>query len=327
VVVSLLFFARVAETELEGDLALSEVSFVLPTKQVLTEAMDLSTLGVSGLREIRLPRAADRTAETLPSSEGAGSAVQLSVAANGKRQGTITLAPLKLPAETHVWVSSIGLPRQYRISLKGTNAELNADVNGPVRVDFSGGGSGQLDFETPDVAVMQSGENEVDLDLTFVDPTKNNFSSQLSAIDLSFFHVKEFRDPTGTVVRPLSTILSGTINFESLNGLERKIRPGEMIHFEHSNEVRPRLQDDKIEMKFHGACGMNAGWGDSGRVLCRLGSNGSKHAAASSCFGNRTVPYGLIAQCAGGGNLYETLDDHLLDSDCGVYSLWALYTH
>ncbi len=270
VLVSLLFFARVAETEIEGELALSEVSFIVPSEQVLTEAIDLSTLGVSGLREIRLPRAADQTAQIPRSSEGDGTGVRLSVAPNGKRQGTITLAPLKLPAETHVWISNIGVPRQYRISLKGTNAELNADVNGSVRVDFSGGGSEQINLESPDVAVMQYGENEVDLDLTLVDPTKNNFSSQLSANDLSFFHVKEFRDPTGTLVRPLSTILSGTINFESLNGLEQKIRPGEMIRFEHSQlEVRTlRLQDDKIELKFHGRVrGMNAGWGDSSRSL------------------------------------------------------------
>lgn len=268
-IASLLLFVHVKETELEGDFALSEVSFVLPTEQVLTEAMDLSTLGVSGLKEIKLPRAAERISQTLSSSEGSQSAVRLSVAANGKRQGTITLAPLKLPAKTHVWVSS-GLPRQYRVSLKGTNAELNADVNGPTEIAFSGGGSAQLDFETPDVAVMKSGENEVDLDLTFPEAGNKNLSSQLSATELSFFHVKEFRDPAGTVVRPLSTIISGTLNFEDLNGLERKIRPGEMIQFEQSRlDIRTlRLQGDHIEMKFHGRVrDMTVGWGDNRRTI------------------------------------------------------------
>lgn len=79
---------------------------------------------------------------------------------------------------------------------------------------------------------MQSGENEVDLDLTLLDPSKDDFSSQLSVSDLSFFHIDEFRDPNNTLVRRVSTILSGTLNFESLNGLERKIRPGEMIQLE-----------------------------------------------------------------------------------------------
>ena len=169
-----------------------------------------------------------------------------------------------------MWLSNSGLRGQYRLSLKGKNTEIKADVNGTVQAAFSGGESRSVNFETPDVTVMQSGENEVDLDLTLLNPSKNNLSSQLSASDLSFFQVKEIRDPTGTVVRPLSTILSGTLNFESLNGLERKIRPGEMIQFEHSQlEIRTlRLQDDHIEMKFHGLVrGMNVGWGDSRRSL------------------------------------------------------------
>jgi hypothetical protein len=270
VIVSLLLFARVRETEIEADLSLSEVTFVLPTQQVLTEAMDLSTLGVSGLRKIELPRAADQIAQTLPSSDGAESALRLAVASDGKRQGTITLAPLLLPAEADVWVRHIGLPRQYRLSMKGTNTEFRADVNGLVRIALSGGGSAQLDLVMPDVAVMQSGENEVDLDLTLLDPSKNSFSTQLSARDLSFFHIDEFRDPNSTVVRRASTILSGTLNFESLNGLERKVRPGEMIQFENSElEIRTlRLQEDHIELKFHGRVrGMNVGSGETRRSL------------------------------------------------------------
>lgn len=88
VVVSLLLFARVRETEIEADLSLSEASFVLPTQQVLTDAMDLSTLGVSGLRDIELPRAADRITPTTPSSDAAESGLRLEVASDSKRHGS-----------------------------------------------------------------------------------------------------------------------------------------------------------------------------------------------------------------------------------------------
>lgn len=270
VILSLLLFARVRETEIEADLSLSEVSFVLPTEQVLTEAIDLSALGVSGLRKIELPQAADRIAQTTPSSEGAQSGLRLEVASDGKRKGTITLPPLKLPAEAYVWVGHRGLPRQYRLSLKGTNIEIRADINGLVRAALSDGGSAQIDFLMPDAAVMQSGENEVDLDLILLDPDRNYFSSQLSARNLSFFHIDEFRDPNSTIVRRVSTILSGTLNFESLNGLERKIRPGEMIQLESSQlEIRTlRLRDDHIELKFHGRVrGMNVGSDENRRSL------------------------------------------------------------
>jgi hypothetical protein len=269
-IVSLLLFARVAETEIEADLALSEVKFLLPWQQGLTEAMDLSTLGASGFREIKLPQAFHKDAQTPLSDDGGEASLSLSTVSEGKHHGTITLAPLKLPAKTQVRVTSTGVPREYRLSLQGTNTELSADVNGQVRAGFSSGGSQQVDFRTPDVAVMQTGENEVDLDLTLLGPGTNNFSSQLSVSDLSFFHVAEIRDPESVVARRVSTILSGTLNFESLNGLERKVRPGEMLQFDQSQvEIRTlRLQDDHIELKFYGRVrGMSAGSGESRRSL------------------------------------------------------------
>lgn len=268
--VSLLLFVRVAETEIELDMALSEVSFILPTQQALTDAMNLTALGGSGLREIQLPRSRDQDARTFASSDAAEYALQLSVVSDGKHQGAVTLAPLLLPMKTNVWLRHTGVPHQYRVSLTGPSAEFRADVIGPVRIGLSEGGSGRFDFDGPDVAVLQSGENEVDLDLTLLDPTKSNFASQLSASDLSFFHVDEIRNPDTTVARRVSTILSGSLSYESLNGLERKLRPGEVIQFEDSHgEIRSlSLRDDRIDMKFHGRVrGMNGGSGESRRSL------------------------------------------------------------
>ncbi len=269
-IVSLLLFVRVGETEIEFDLALSEVSFVLPTQQVLTEAVDLSTLSVSGLSEIQLPRARNRDAQTIRSSDGADSALRLSVVPEGKPPGSITLAPLILPTESHVWVRHIGLPHQYRLSVKGTNTEFRTDVNGPVQVGFSDGGTEQLDFVTPNAIFLQAGANEVDLDLTLLDPAQSMFSSQLSANDLSFFQIDEFRDLNKTIVRRVSTILSGTLYLAALNDQERKLRPGEMFHLEHAQgEFRTlRLQNDQIDVKFHGRVrGMSIGTGKNRRSL------------------------------------------------------------
>jgi hypothetical protein len=268
VIVSLLLFARVRETEIEADLSLSEVSFALPTQQQLTERIVLSTLGASGVRHIELP---DRITQTTPSSDDAESRLSLEVSPDPKRKSTISLDPLALPAATFVQVKHGELPRQYRLSLTGKNTELRANVNGPVKVTLPGeSSSAQIDFPQPDVFVMQSGEKEVDLDLTLLDPNKNHFSSQLSARDPSFFQIEDFRDPNSPPPRRVSTILSGTINFESLNGLERKIRPGEMIQLANSQvEIRTlRLTDDHIEMKFHGRVrGLNVGSDDSRRSL------------------------------------------------------------
>lgn len=268
-IVSILLFARVPDTEIELDLALSEVSFALPTQQTLAEAMGLSTLGASGLREIQLPETSDRKALP-PLSNGEESSVRLSAVSDGKGQGSINLAALVLPAETRVWVRHHELPRQFRLSLKGTSLELRADVNGKVQVGIPGRGAELFNFITPQAVHLRSSSDEVDLDLTFLDHAKGGFSSQLSANDLSLFRIDEFLDTQHTVVRRVSTILSGTLTFESLNGQERKLRPGEAIHFDQAQgEIRSlHLQDDYIALKFHGHVrGMSVGLGENRRSL------------------------------------------------------------
>jgi hypothetical protein len=269
-VVSLLVFARVAETEIELDLALSEASFVLPTQQVLAESMNLVSLGVSGLSEAQLPQVRNRESQTLQSSDNAEVALRLLAILDGKRLGSVTLAPLALPAETRVWVRHTGLPRQYRLSLKASDLKLRADINGLVQIGIPGRGLEQLDFAAPDAVLLQSGAGEVDLDLAFPDKAQLSFSSQLSANDLSLFRIDEFLNLNQTLIRRVSTILSGTLYFVSLNDQERKLRPGEAIRFERAQgEIRTlRLQEDQIELKFHGRVrGMTIGAGESSRSL------------------------------------------------------------
>jgi hypothetical protein len=269
-IVSVLFFARLTETEVELDLAVSELGFTLPKQQVLAGSMNLSALGISGMHEVQLPRADGQEDETLRESDGTMSSLRFSSALAGKRQGIISLATLAFPTETHVWVRQTGLPHQYRLSLKGQSLKLQADFNGPLQVALSGKGVEQHDFESPRAVRMQSGPDEVDLDLTFPETAKGAFSSQLSANDLSLFHIDEFQDAEQTVVRQLSTVLSGTIYFSALNDQERQLRPGEAIRFEKSEgEFRTvRLQNDQIDVKFHGRVrGMTIGTDGNRRSL------------------------------------------------------------
>ena len=297
--VSLMLFARVRETEIELDLALSEASFVLPTEQKLTEGMDLTDLGASGLREIQIPRAGDRDEQTLSSAEDANTALRLAVASEGKTQGTLNLSALTLPPRTRVWVRRLGPAHKYQLSLKGQNPELRAEVSGPVRVGFSDAGGEQLNFVTPNAILLQAGADEVDLDLTFRDSAEGVFSTQLSVNDLSLLHVDESRNAERTLVRRVSTILSGTLIFESLNGQERKLRPGEMIRFEDlRGEIRTlRLRNDHIDLKFHGRVrGINAGSDESHRSLMPTWLEWLRARHSLSLFwGTSLYLFGLIA--------------------------------
>ena len=269
-VVSLMLFARVSETEIELDLALSEASFVLPSEQKLTEGIDLADLGASGFREIHIPRAGGRDEQTISSDGGADAALRLAAVSDGKRQGTLSLSALTLPARARVWVRRTGPAHKYRLSLQGANPELRAEVNGPIRAGFSDAAGEQLDFATPNAVLLRAGGDEVDLDLTLRDQAAGAFSPQLPVSALSLLHIDESHADGRTLVRRVSTVISGTLVFASLNGEERKLRAGEMLSFDDlRGEIRSlRLGDDQVELKFHGRVrDISAGAGESRRSL------------------------------------------------------------
>jgi len=63
----------------------------------------------------------------------------------------------------------------------------------------------------------------------------------------------------------VSTILSGTLFLESLDGEKRQLRPGEELEFwESSGEIRMlRLEDNQIAVRYHGRVrGMTTGSGE-----------------------------------------------------------------
>jgi hypothetical protein len=266
VIVSILLFARVSKTEIELDLSLSEVSFELPQRQVLADVMKLSALGVSGLQEIQLPRSETQDARAFRASDGLGFAILLSTGSEGQQRGTVTLAALPLTAGTRVWLRPTEIPQQFRLSIKGAELILRADVDGPVGIGLPDTPPRQLNFSSPKSILMRSGPNDVDLDIKLSAASKSIFSPQLSVTDLSFFRVDQLLDSEHTIVRRVSTILSGTLYFEELSGKERHLRSGEVIRFESSKgEIRTlQLNDDHMTIAFHGqVSGMTTGAGAS----------------------------------------------------------------
>jgi hypothetical protein len=253
-IVSLLLFVRVRETEIELDLALSEVSFNLSGDQALTTPINLSAVGVSGLREIRLPQNGSAEARTVEGSDG-DAAVRLATIDDANRKGSVDLATLLIAAKTRIRLLHTGAPYQYRLSLAGSELKFRVDINGPVEVAVAGTGVEQLDLAAPAAVFLQStAADQVNLDLTFPTAQAGGFSSQLAATDLNLFQVDEFQMTRGTIVRQTSTIRSGSLYFVSLNDKEHKLRAGEMLRFDQvQGEFREiKLAGDQLEVKFHG---------------------------------------------------------------------------
>lgn len=252
-IVSVLLFARVSSTEIELDLSLSELSFRLPQQQVLTEEMRLSSLGISGIQQIEIPRSQTTEAQTVQSTDGSGTAIQLKPEVAEQATGSVTLGALILPARAHVEISPADIAGQYRLSIKDATTELNAGVQGAIEMGQPGAPPQLVNFTSPKSFLLQTGLNDVDVDISLLAGAKNPFSRQLLADSLSLFSIDRHADAKQTIVRRISSILSGTIYFESLGGKEQKLRSGQEIRFESSvGEIRTlELKDDYIAFAFH----------------------------------------------------------------------------
>jgi hypothetical protein len=269
-IVSVLLFARVPTTDIELELSLAEFSFVLAKDQALTGTMGLSALGASGLGRVQTPESRGPFLEQSQAPGDSATAVSVTPFSRGTRQGSLTLAPVPLPAGARVTVQRPDLPNQCRLSTTVPGLIIEATVNGPVTVGLAGSLAREFDFAIPRPVRLETGAEDLALDLTFAKMPQSPFSPQLQVRDLSFSRIDQFLGPDRTLVKRLSTILSGTLYFESLNGQERRLRAGEELRFERSQgEIRTiELADHHIALKFHGrVSGMTTGAGEGHRSI------------------------------------------------------------
>jgi hypothetical protein len=262
VIVSALFFARVPETEVELELSVSELSFRLPRAQVLMDALPLSDLGVIGLQEILLP--ADPSHEPRPylGRDGTGSSIRLSSRQVSAREGRITLAAINLPAGARISFRPTDFPREHRLTIGDAPLQLRADVYGPATVWLPGRPRETLDFAVPRPIHLQSDSGLVDLVLGFPRDSVGQFVRQLQVDNLSLGRTDWYSTAERNVERRTSTVLTGTVYFQSLEGQELLLRPSEDLRFGKSQgEIRTLVVDgDKIRLTFHGRVqGMTTG--------------------------------------------------------------------
>jgi hypothetical protein len=270
VVVSVLLFARVVETEIELDLVLDEVGFVLTDHQVLTDVISLSVVGVSGLQAIELPGVSGE--RELPTGDefGAASSFRVAAGSNGARTGEVSLAPLALPAQSRVSVQHTGVAYGYRLSLEAPDLALQIGVRGPVQIGGAGSPPTLRDYATPRSVLLRSPAGPVDVDLRLKEVPRQIFHPQLESSGLSFSRIHEFPDAETTLVRHVSTIRSGILYLEELGGRAVPLRPGEALHFDDvRGQIRTlELREDDIVLKFRGQVrGMHTGWGNARRSL------------------------------------------------------------
>jgi hypothetical protein len=259
--VSVLLFVRVSSTEIELEAKVSELSFVVPKLQVITDAMNLSALGVFGLSAVELPAAA--------SSRPTSPAVSVLLAADtaGRRTGTVSLDPITLREGARVSLRKAEGRHRYWMSLREAGTDLGASLRGPVRLVVSPGLDEVNDYTFPRRVGLKPDSSQVILEFSTAETsdTRVAFRSPLLAESLFLFRRDRFQHGAEMLAPLVPTIQSGTLYLESLNGKARPLRAGEGLHLAWSGgEIRELvLGDDGVVMRFHGMVrGMSTGSGE-----------------------------------------------------------------
>ena len=269
-VVSGLLFARCGETEIELDVRASEVNFSVPNAQVLLENVGLASLGASGLSRVQLPERLDQERLPEPSGLEDDGAIRLDAVVDPLHPGSISIGALTPAGDTDVWLGRTDLPKQYRLSLRNLSGRLQVDIVGRVRISRTGAPSRVVDLVSPRPVILYPGPGVVDIDLVFLDLGQPGLAPQVSVRNIAFARVDELTDPSLSIVRRLSTIVSGTLYLESLNGMTYALRAGEALRFAQARgEIRTvRLEPGYLTLNFHGwVRGMRTGSNDSPRSL------------------------------------------------------------
>jgi len=238
---SVLLFVHVPQTAIDLQVTVYAVELRFAAARPWTDAMQLSSLGASGLDSVAGPPGLDM---------GARRSLKLDVAA-GKQPGELTLAPIFLPAKSRVWLRSEGTQDTYRMSLKADDLQLRADVRGEVMIS---GKEGIQTLSSPQGFVMKAGSREAEVEFSLLTKAETSFAGHLPVDSIALSSVEEFNDGEQTMARRVSSVLSGVIYFEALSGRERKLRQGETVVIEPASGVLEKIScaDGKITLEFHG---------------------------------------------------------------------------
>ncbi|KWT74717.1 MULTISPECIES: hypothetical protein [unclassified Variovorax] len=272
--VSVLFLVRVPNTRVTIEIEASAVEFALAREHPVIGRAAVTQLGVSGVDAVRI------SPDVLPqlTAQKAGtSALRLAVPLAPGQGGAINTAALVPPAGTLISLRHMGFARTYRLSLKnrraGTPIAFEADVRGLLSVAAPGVLDAPLrhDFGKSGASIrFESRGDTTDVDLVLAEAGALPFYAQIPVDALALTRLEEFALPHKSVVAPLSTVLGGSIFFESLDGARHPLRAGEHLRLEvaEGRIESLRLLDDRIALKFRGSVSAVAtGEEDIGRDL------------------------------------------------------------
>jgi hypothetical protein len=273
-ILTFLLFARVPATEVEIELVASEIELTVPTRQVVIDGMPLDTLGVAGIARIEAPmddRERPLVADLSSDPPDAVRFVAGPVATTGSgTAGSVTLGELVVPANTTLRLGVDAAGASHRLGLRGADVSVPVTLQGLVSVGTSQSPPEERTYATPRLVSIFAADDELVMDLGLPGARRSAFAPVIDVSELSASRINQHVDATGSVVRRVSTIQSGSVYLTALDDRERKLRTGEVLVLGgvHGEIASLGLTDAGVAVHFRGRVrDMTVGWGEHPRSL------------------------------------------------------------
>lgn len=252
---SVLLIVHLPAAEIELDTVVSELSFAVESAAPLTPGMNVSDIRVSGPQMVELP---DISPAASPQLASPAPLNRMRLSLHNSASGNITLSSFVVPKKTRVWLETADAPNHYSIGLQTPpDAPSAVQLSCQGEIGFAAFGTAAAKalyrFDVPQAFTSQLAPGqEISLDLSLPNGGEIILNPQLAISHLQFQHVE--RNLKRAAPRYLSTIISGALFNESLNGIKRNLRSGEALRFASSTGEMNRLSMRRgvIHAQFHG---------------------------------------------------------------------------
>lgn len=245
--VSGLLFSRVSSTEIELEAKLSEISFTVTSRQAILGTQNFLSLGADGLQDVKLPQASSGAPRELGAVSGELCNAEISLAEKPSSPGAVSLNALAVPAGTTVTLTYSAANRVALVLKPPASERLDVEVSVKGNVRAIAHCPTQVineedAYRSPQlIELIGASSAPLALQFTLLPGTTMAFSSQMGVADLSLFQVDQLVEGTRALARKVSSLLSGVLYLESLNGKQVALRPYEELRFAGSNGVIRKL--------------------------------------------------------------------------------------